>query len=128
VPLLLREETSTRYRKSARDEPIVTWWGSLVECTAAIERRARLGETPEAVATAYRNLTELFPQWREIYPTDKLRRAAVRLVRTAGVRTGDALHLAAATVASNFEPGTVQFLTEDLRLKVAAEREGFVVD
>jgi hypothetical protein len=65
--------------------------------------------------------------WKEIHASDSLRRAAIRFVRTAGVRSGDSLHLAAATIASGFEPTAVRFLTEDVRLRAAAEREGFLV-
>ena len=46
----------------------------------------------------------------------------MRCVRTAGVRSGDSLHLAAATIAFGFEPTAVRFLTEDVRLRAAAER------
>jgi predicted nucleic acid-binding protein len=128
VPLLLREATSDQYRNLARDAEVVTWWGSAVECAAAIECRARAGEAAQSVAAAYRNLTELLSQWREIHASETLRRTAIRFVRTTGVRAGDALHLAGAMLASHFEPTSARFLSEDLRLKQAAEREGFVVD
>ena len=128
VPLLLQETTSEVYRRIAGTNEVVTWWGSAIECAAAIEHRARAGEAAESVAAAYRNLDELLAQWKEIPPTECLRRTAIRFARTAALRAGDALHLAAATIASQFEPTTIRFLSEDLRLKQAAQREGFVVD
>ena len=66
--------------------------------------------------------------WKEIHASDSLRRAAIRCVRMAGVRSGDSLQLAAATIASGIEPTAVRFLTEDVRLRAAAEREGFLVE
>lgn len=106
---------------------VTTWWGSPVECVSAIERRGREGEAAAVTAAAHRNLNELIGGWREILPSESLRRAAIRFIRTSGVRSGDALQLGAAMMASNFEPHGVRFLTEDARLKEAAEREGFVV-
>jgi hypothetical protein len=100
----------------------------LLPHASAVERRARAGEAPEAVTAAFRNLTDLMSCWKEIHASDSVRRAAIRCVRTAGVRSGDSLHLAAATIASGFEPTAVRFLTEDVRVRAAAEREGFLVE
>jgi predicted nucleic acid-binding protein len=127
IPLLLKEATSESYRKIARETEIVTWWGAAVECASGIERRVREGEPPEKAAAAYRNLNDLLPHWREIHPSESLRRSAIRLLRTHRLRAADALHVAAATVASDFAPTTARFLTADARLKVAAEREGFLI-
>ena len=128
VPLLLREPTSELYRRLAREVRVTTWWGSAVECVSAIERRGREGEAAAVTAAAHRNLNELIGDWREIHPSESLRRAAIRLIRASGIRSGDALQLGAALIASNFEPHSIRFLTEDARLKTAAEREGFLVD
>jgi uncharacterized protein len=128
IPLLVKEATSGSYRRIARETEIVTWWGAAVECASGIERRVGEGESPVKTAAAYRNLYELLPHWREIHPSESLRRSAIRLLRTHRLRAADAIHLAAATVASDFAPTTARFLTADARLKVAAGREGFVVD
>ncbi len=128
VPLLLREPTSEAYRYRACEARVVTWWGSAIECTSAIERRAREGEARVITAAAYRNLDQLMTEWREIHPSESLRRAAIRLLKTTRLRAADALHLAAAVVLSNSDPTTVRFLTQDIRLKEAAEREGFAVE
>jgi predicted nucleic acid-binding protein len=69
----------------------------------------------------------LAQDWREIQPSERLRRTAIRVAKNHPLRSGDTLHLAAALLASGFEPHSVRFLTEDTRLKQAAEREGFVV-
>ncbi len=128
IPLLLREATTELYRKIARETEIVTWWGAAVECASGIERRAREGEARENVAAAYRNLNQLLPRWREIHPSEPLRRSAIRLLRAHRLRAADALHVAAATIASDFAPTAARFLTADARLKDVAEREGFLVD
>ncbi len=128
IPLLLQEATTPFYRKLAQESEILTWWGAPVECASGIERRAREDEMRENVAAAYRNLNELIAGWKEIHPSEPLRRSAIRLLRAHRLRAGDALHLAAATIASDFAPSTVRFLTEDVRLKDVAEREGFVID
>ena len=48
--------------------------------------------------------------------------------KTHPLRAADALQLGVALVASNFEAHSARFLTEDARLKEAAEKEGFASD
>jgi hypothetical protein len=43
------------------------------------------------------------------------------------LRAGDALQLGAALLCCRFEPHSARFLSEDRRLRLAAEREGFTV-
>jgi hypothetical protein len=73
-------------------------------------------------------LEQLAGEWREIGLSDKLRRAAARILKTHPLRASASLQLGAAIVASGFEPHTVRFMTEDKQLRQIAEREGFVVD
>lgn len=128
VAMLARSPAAASYRAIAAQSRIFTWWGSYVECACAIARRARDGSVPSQTAESYRMLELLAQDWREIQPSERLRRAALRVAKNHPLRAGDALHLAAALLSSGFEPHAVRFLTEDLRLKQAAEREGFVVD
>jgi len=128
VPLVVKEASTARYLKIGQNGEIVTWWGSYLECTSAIARLAHEGTAPADVAASYRLLDQLAARWREIGPSEQLRRAATRMLKRHLLRTGDALQLGAAIVAGGFEPETVHFLTEDLRLKAAAAREGFVVE
>ncbi len=127
VPLVVNETTTTMYTGVAEQTQIVTWWCSYLECTSAIVRIARRGSPPPEVAESYRMLEQLSEGWREIGPSERLRRAAARVLKTHTLRTSDALQLGAALVASAFAPDTVRFLAEDKRLREAAEREGFVV-
>ena len=66
--------------------------------------------------------------WQEIHASETLHRTAARLLKTHPLRAADALQLGAALVASNFEAHSARFLTEDTRLREAAEKEGFVID
>ncbi len=128
VSLLAHGPAAAIYRARARDFGILTWWGTYVECAAAIARQAREGSAPAQIAASYRRLEQLSEEWIEIQPSERLRRAAVRAAKNHALRAGDALQLAAALIATNFEPHAARLLTEDVRLKQAAEREGFVVD
>ena len=128
IPLLVKEATSELHRRMARKTGIVTWWGSFVECASAIARKEREGSAPAQIAESRRLLDALSREWREIGQGEQLRHAALRVLRAHALRASDALHVGAALVASGFEPHSVRFRTEDRRLKVAAEREGFLVD
>jgi len=125
--LLVGEPAATRYRHF-ENERIVTWWGTSLECISAIARRQREGAGAAIVAESYRRLQAMRDGWLEVHASESLHRTAVRLLKTHPLRAGDALQLGAALVASNFEAHSARFLTEDARLKQAAEREGFVVD
>jgi predicted nucleic acid-binding protein len=128
VPLIVKEDTTPCYLRIAKESGIVTWWGSYIECVAAVVRHAREGESPGKAADSFRLLDTLRDDWLEISANEQLRRAAVRAVRSHGLRSGDALQLGAGMIASGFEPHSARFLSRDLRLRKAAEREGFVID
>jgi len=129
VPLLA-EEASTRamQRVFADDPEIATWWATPVECASAIQRRARMGTAkPGDTARSHQRLSELMSACLEISPGERLRDLAARLVRVHDLRAGDALQLAAAIVASENRPETLDLVTLDDRLADAARREGFRV-
>ncbi len=129
VPLLVDEQSSVALRASADEDPGLTvWWGTPVECTSAIARRERL-ETggAEKALEAFAVLDGLGARWTEIPPSAQLRDDARRLVRVHDLRAADAFQLAAAQVASDGRPETLEFVTIDERLALAARREGFPV-
>jgi predicted nucleic acid-binding protein len=128
VTMLARGPAAPKYRAIANQSRIVTWWGTFIECAAGIARRAREGSAPSQIAESYRMLEQLSEEWLEISSNERLRRAALRVTKNYPLRGGDALQLGAALIASDFEPHSARFLTEDARLRQAAEREGFVVD
>jgi len=66
-------------------------------------------------------------EWIEVPAIDDVRTHASRLLRTHALRAADALQLASVIVASDFEPSALAFVSLDVRLSAAAEREGFPV-
>jgi predicted nucleic acid-binding protein len=126
IALVVGEPTASRYRPFQNDR-IFTWWGTSIECVSAIARRQREGADFVIVAESYRRLEAMREGWQEVQPNEGLHRTAIRLVKAHPLRADDALQLGAALIASGFEPHGNHFLTEDVRLKQAAEREGFLV-
>lgn len=130
VPLLLlheprREDLLTLFEA---DPTIVAWWGTPIECTAAVARREREGALTVAEAgAALERLRALSAGWQEIQPTDPVRTTALRILRVHPLRSADGLQLAAAIVAAEHEPATLEFVSLDARLNEAASREGFAV-
>jgi hypothetical protein len=108
------------------DPDMLVWWGTPVECASAIARRERDGALPLGDATAALDrLKRLGRSWHEVLPADPLRSVALRLLRVHPLRAADSLQLAAAIVAAEHEPGTLEFVSLDDRLNEAASREGF---
>jgi hypothetical protein len=65
--------------------------------------------------------------WQEVQPMETLRETGRRLLRTHPLRSADALQLAAAILASEGRPPTLEIVSLDARLSAAAHREGFKV-
>jgi predicted nucleic acid-binding protein len=129
VPLLMAE-TSTRQLQAlaVADPAMLVWWGTEVECASAIARLERDGGLEEpAVAQAFHRLKQLAAGWHEIDPSDAVREAAVRFLRVHPLRAADSLQLAAAFVAAERRPASLEIITLDDRLGTAARKEGFVL-
>lgn len=129
VPVLVDEPATSAARRSlAEDRSVVVWWGTGVECTAAVSRASRDGRlSPPAHGSALRDLEAWRAEWIEVEPTSPLRLVAERLARTHPLRAADALQLAAAISAAEGSPSTLPFVTGDARLADAAILEGFPV-
>jgi uncharacterized protein len=129
VPLLIHEPTFERLRQLLlTDAEMMVWWATAVECTSALARREREGLLAVSVAnSAYSRLRELSLTWAEMLPSNPVRMTAQRLLRMHPLRAADSLQLAAAIVAAENDPPTLQFVTLDLQLAAAASREGFEV-
>jgi len=129
VPLLIAEPTTRRLQALAgRDPDMLVWWGSEVECVSALarlERAAALGM--KGVALASDRLTQLANGWHEIEPSEVVRETAMRFLRVHPLRAADALQLAAAFMAAERRPASLQVVTLDERLAEAARKEGFVL-
>jgi len=129
VPLLMTE-ASTRHMQAlaVKDPAMLVWWGTEVECASAITRLERDGTLEEpAVAQAFERLKQLAAGWHEIDPSDAVREAAVRFLRVHPLRAADSLQLAAAFVAAERRPASLDVITLDDRLGAAARKEGFVL-
>jgi uncharacterized protein len=99
-----------------------------VECASAIARLERDGALDEAAVTeAFERLQRLARGWHEVDPSEPVREAAVRFLRVHPLRAADALQLAAAFVAAERRPASLEVVTLDDRLAAAARKEGFVL-
>lgn len=129
VPLLVHERLSARADALlAEDRAIVTWWGSLVECSSALARLHREGELSSAdLRAAGARLQRAATAWIEVPAVAPVREQALRLLRIHALRAADALQLAAALVTAEFRPESFEIVTFDARQALAAEREGFRV-
>jgi uncharacterized protein len=129
VPLLIGEASSRDLQGlAAEDSEMLVWWGSKIECLSALARLER-----EAALSArdmrggLERLDQLAEAWHEIDPTEAVREAAIRFLRVHPLRAGDAVQLAAAFLAAERRPASLEIVTLDDRLSAAARKEGFVV-
>jgi uncharacterized protein len=72
-------------------------------------------------------LKRLAEAWHEVDPSDPIREAAVRFLRVHPLRAADALQLAAAFIAAERRPSSLEVVTLDDHLALAARKEGFVL-
>lgn len=129
VPLIVSEATTEGLLATAVQDPVMcVWWATEVECVSALSRLERDGAlTDSAITTALERLDLLAESWNEIQPTATLRGAARRLLRVHPLRCAGSLQLAAAVIASEGLPASLDIVTLDQRLAGAARREGFAV-
>ncbi|HLG45485.1 MAG TPA: hypothetical protein VKY24_04515 [Reyranella sp.] len=129
VPLVVHQKATATMRGVALGDPLmVVWWGTAVECASALARLEREGALDSAgAAAAFGQLAALGTGWQEIEAGDLVRQTATRLLRVHPLRAADALQLAAAFVAADGLPPTLELVTLDERLAVAAHKEGFPV-
>jgi predicted nucleic acid-binding protein len=127
VPLLVQESQSALVdRLMEEDAAIVSWWGTPIECMSALARQRRDGALDaDGLQAATARLRRLATVWIEVPPGPHVREHASRLVRVHPLRAADATQLAAALVAADFRPDTLEFVTFDDPQAEAAEREGF---
>ncbi len=129
VPLIVAEAGTDSVQAIAGEDPVMcVWWGTEIECVSALarlEREDALAET--AMIAALERLEMLAEAWNEVQPVAAVRGVARRLLRVHPLRAADALQLAAAVVAAEGVPASLDLVTLDERLAAAARREGFVV-
>lgn len=129
MPLVVEEPATSVVMELYRDDALMlVWWGTEVECVSALARLERQSAlSPESLMQALDRLRALESTWHEIQPAERLKETAIRLLRMHNLRSGDALQLAAAIMASEHRPSSMAFVSLDERLTLAAQREGFDV-
>jgi predicted nucleic acid-binding protein len=129
VPLLVAEPTTRRLQAIAGEDPdMLVWWGSEVECISALARlECAAALDVKGIAVACNRLTQLANGWHQIEPSEIVRESAMRFLRVHPLRAADALQLAAAFIAAERRPPSLQVVTLDERLADAARKEGFAL-
>ncbi len=127
VPLLIAEAATRRVQALARrDADMLVWWGSEVECASALARLERAAALDaKGAAAAFDRLKRLSDGWHEIEPSEVVRENAIRFLRVHPLRAADALQLAAAFIAAERRPASLQAVALDERLADAMRKEGF---
>jgi predicted nucleic acid-binding protein len=127
IPLLADEPGREQLLALLDEDPeMLAWWGTSVEIASAVARREREHLlTAEEVETVLSSARQLADSWHEIVPSVSVRRAAERLLRVHPIRAADSLQLAAALIAADHDPTTLEIVCLDARLSTAARREGF---
>jgi predicted nucleic acid-binding protein len=130
VPLTVTEASTDAMRAIAEEDPVMcVWWATELECVSALARLEREGALSDTATTvALERLDVLAESWNEVQPVVAVRGAARRLLRVHALRAADALQLAAAVVAAEGQPASLEIVTLDERLAAAARREGFTVE
>ena len=129
LPLLVAESSTVQMQALARKDPdLLVWWGTQVECMSALARLERTALLDgKATALVADRLKQLADSWHEIEPTEIVRESAMRFLRVHSLRAADALQLAAAFIAAERRPASLNVVTLDDRLAAAARKEGFVL-
>jgi predicted nucleic acid-binding protein len=110
------------------DTDVAVWWATPIEFASAAARKQRTGEvTPSQAERALSKLGALERSWSAVAPSLDVRSSAERLLKAHPLRAADALQLAAALMATEGQPATLDFVCLDQRLAAAARSEGFTV-
>lgn len=127
VPLLIAQESSVRQQKlMKKDQTLLVCWLSQCECFSALARLERERKLSfEAFQAAHKRLLALSRHWHVVAPEVALEEETKRVLRLHPLRCADALQLASAVLASEKNPGSLEFVTLDECLARAAAKEGF---
>ena len=107
---------------------MLVWWGSKAECVSALARLERdAALDAKAVSIAFERLNSSATAGTKSNAAISLRESAVRFLRVHPLRAADALQLAAAFMAAERRPASLEVVTLDERLADAARKEGFAL-
>ena len=123
------EAATGEVRKWFQSDPeVIVWLMTRVELRSAIARRLReQPELSEKLQIVWEQVVSASGLWFTLAKVEEVCAAAERLLMIHPLRAADALQLAAAIVAADGEPESLEFVTLDRRLAEAARREGFPV-
>jgi len=127
VPLLLPETRSGVLTGAFNEDrhPVI-WWATPVECHSALVRTSRDKRlTRDEAHRAAERLRGLRSRANENAPSDDIRVRAIHLVTAHGLRSADALQLAAALAWCEGQPNGETLVSAGERLRKAARQEGF---
>jgi len=130
VPLIVNEENTAYCLKVlADDQEMLIWCLSRVEIVSALCRRVRDGlMSADEFQQVKERLKIILNKVVEVSAVERVRTRALRLLEVHPLRAADACQLAAALVVTQEDPERLAILCFDLRLEVAARKEGFVVN
>ena len=129
IPLCI-DEPRTRLIQDIikKDESMVVWWGSPIECFSAFARLRRDNILNVSEEEQMRQIIHMLStSWTEIEPSQDIRDMAARLLRIHPLRAADSLQLTAALIWAGKNPKGHRFVSLDKRLREAAMKEGFVL-
>ncbi len=129
IPLFVADRATAQVERRLREDPeVIVWTLTRVEILSAFARRRRTEPgAARRLAAARREVLGAWGHWSEVTALEVVRRHAERIVETHPLKAADALQVGAAIVAAEEVPATLEFVTLDRNLAVAAEREGFHV-
>ena len=126
VPLCVQQRSSLAVRRMIANYPIVVWWSTSLEMRSAFARLQRMKQlSPDQHAAAGRRLEQLRETWREMQPTQSIRRQAESLVDRFPLKAADSLQLAAALAWCSGSASGRVFISGDRQLLDAAAQLGF---
>ncbi len=127
VPLLVEQpRTDILLELIKQDNMMLVAWTTQCECFSALARLEREGALPlKDFERAHKRLLGYSNSWQIVVPGQELIDESKRLLRVHPLRCADSLQLASAILASEKHPATLEFLTLDERLALAASKEGF---
>ena len=129
VPLLVEQASTTKMAGLGEGRSVadrMVGHGRRM-CLCTCPPRTAGGARWPSCKSAFERLAQWTASWQEVESSDLVRETAIRLLRVHALRAADSLQLAAAFVAAEGRPPTLELVTLDDRLALAAQKEGFIV-